>query len=405
MISVEEAKEKILQEVQILPSLRLPLGHAPHRVLAADVRAPIPLPLADNSAMDGFALKAGDTHAATPENPVRLRIAGTRRAGEAKPITFRSGEAIRIMTGATIPAGADAVVRKEAVEEMGKQAVIREPVALGTNIRRRGEDVQNGDLVLKKGTVLHSRSIGLLANLGLPAVKVYRPPRVALVVTGSELVAPGKGLAPGKIYDSNTAMLLAALRELHLEPWLVRRVGDHQTKLKKVLQSALDKADVIILVGGVSVGDYDFSKSSLGRLGVRTVFWKVAQKPGMPLFFGRKSKTLVFGLPGNPVSAWVCFFEYVRPALRAMQNIPLPLNSNSRAELKEPIQASPKMTVFLRGIFQGSNGHRTVRALSGQGSHMLKALAEANCLIPVRSETISAGSEVEVHSLEAMGNG
>ncbi|HKY64617.1 MAG TPA: gephyrin-like molybdotransferase Glp [bacterium] len=401
MISVTDAKKEILKESRLLGNLRVPLAHALYRVLAQDLRAPVPLPPEDNSAMDGYALKAGDTFRATEGNPRCLRIAGIRRAGDAGRRPLRSGEAYRIMTGAAIPPGADAVVIQEMVEATECEVRIARPVPAGANIRRRGEELAKGDLVLPKGSQLHSRSLGLLANVGFPRVLIRRPPRVALIVTGDELVEPGRKLPSGKIYDSNGAMLEAALRELHLEPGLTRKVGDQEGRLTGALRTALERADVILLTGGVSVGDYDFSKSAFGRLGIRTVFWKVAQKPGKPLFFGKKGRTLVFGLPGNPVSAWVCFHEYVRPALLAMQGIPA-RDSVERALLEEPLQPSAKMTVFLRGRSRSHQGQSAVRPLSGQGSHMLKALAEANCLIqvPPREGPLEAGAEVEVHALE-----
>jgi molybdopterin molybdotransferase len=402
MISVQEAKELILKEVKASPAIGVPLADALHRVLARDLRTPIPLPLADNSAMDGFAVKSRDTAAAAPETPIALRVAGVQRAGDSVSKKLRSGEAIRIMTGATLPPGTDAVLMKELAAEKSGRIFISGAVPFGANIRRKGEEVQKGDLIFPAGTVLDSRAIGLLANLGLNSIPVRRPPRIAVIVTGSELLAPGARLRRGKIYDSNTPMLLAALRELHLTPLCVERVRDDAPRIRNALKKSFQKADVVLLVGGVSVGDYDFSKSALARLGVKTLFWKVAQKPGKPLFFGKRGKTLVFGLPGNPVSVWTCFHEYVRPALASWEGKnPTPISEN--ALLENPIKAHPTLTVFLRGFARGpaTRDDRRVRVFEKQGSHQLKSLAEANCLVrvPPQAKMVPSGARVEIQTL------
>ncbi len=404
MMSVQEAKKKVREVLFCLPRVRLPLEKALFRVLAQDIRAPICLPLYDNSAMDGFALRSEDTGSASSEHPLSLKIMGTQKAGDPPTLKIKSGELVRIMTGATIPKGADAVVMKERVEEKEGKIFISTPVLRGNNIRKRGEEIQKGSLILPAGTFLNSRSLGLLANLGLKKIPVRKTPKVSLIITGSELVSASQKRRHGQIYDSNSPLLLAALREIHLKASFVKRVKDDEEKLKRILEEAFQKTEVVLVVGGVSVGDYDFSKQVFRRLGVKTIFWSVAQKPGKPLFFGKKGRRLLFGLPGNPVSAWVCFHEYVIPALLGLQGSFEFSSKPFQAILEKAVKPDFTKTLFLRGNFQSHNGQAKVEAFTGQGSHMLKSLAEANCLIqiPPQKDFLTPGSRVEARGFVSL---
>lgn len=407
MISVQEALETIQKEIYSLAPVQVFLEKALFRVLARDIQAPIFLPLYDNSAMDGFALKSEDTKLASLEHPLSLKIVGVQKAGDPELPKIQSGEVIRIMTGATIPKGADAVLMKELVQEKEGKIFISSPVLKGNNIRRKGEEIEKGSLVLPAGSLLNSRSIGLLANLGLEKISVRKSPKVSLLVTGSELITSTQKRRQGQIYDSNTPMLLAALREIHLEASFVKRVTDDEKKLELNLRQALQKTDVVLVAGGVSVGDYDFSRKIFARLKIKTIFWSVAQKPGKPLFFGKKGKQLIFGLPGNPVSAWVCFYEYVIPALLALQGFANFSSELLPALLERAVKPDLNKTLFLKGKIRSHEGQSKVEPLTGQGSHMLKALAEANCLIRIspQKDSLSLGSLVETQTLNSFKKG
>lgn len=381
MISVQDAKAIIVRETPVLESITVSLQEGLHRILAEDIVSPLCLPLEDNSAMDGFALLSRDTRLAHPDAPLSLKVVGVQRAGDDPQCELKPGQCIRIMTGAVIPAGADAVVPKEKVREEGEGIQITQRVPVGAHIRRKGEEIQIGEKVLHRGLWLRSQEIGLLGNLGFAEIPVVRPPRVSLIVTGSELLAPPEKWKPGKIFDSNSPMLLAALRENHLEPCLVRRVPDHYETLKRAIDEGIRQSDVTLVVGGVSVGDYDFSKKVFEDLGVQTHFWRVAQKPGKPLYFGKSGRKLVFGLPGNPVSVWICFQEYVRLALRGLQGFSGVTRSVNQVQLSQKIGSTQGKTVFMRAkILPQGSGNR-VAPLPAQGSHCLSSLSQADGIL------------------------
>jgi molybdopterin molybdotransferase len=405
MISVQEAKAIIRRETPVLESITVPLPDGLHRILAEDVVSPLFLPLEDNSAMDGFALFSEDTRLANLDEPLTLKVAGVQRAGDDPRCELKRGRCIRIMTGATIPAGADAVVPKEKVREEGDQIQLTQRVPTGAHIRKKGEEIQIGEKVLRSGLRLRSQEIGLLGNLGLARIPVVRPPRVSLIVTGSELLAPPEKWRPGKIFDSNSPMLLAALKENHREPCWVRRVPDHYETLKSAIDEGIQRSDLTLVVGGVSVGDYDFSKKIFGELGVQTLFWRVAQKPGKPLYFGKSGQKLVFGLPGNPVSVWICFQEYVRLALWGLQGMSGEGRSVTQVQLGQKIQSTRGKTVFMRAEILPQGPGNWVAPLQAQGSHCLSSLSRADGILelPPGETDLQEGTAVNFNHLNRNG--
>jgi molybdopterin molybdotransferase len=408
VISVSQARKLIARHAKTIGPETLPLEKALGRALARPMRAPHPFPLFDVSAMDGYAVRAADfrkLEVGSRKCEVKLKVIGTIKAGDAPTLKLKPGCAIRIMTGAAIPLGADAVVPKEMVSfrlptsafRLGQAAIsVEADVRRGDHIREGGEEIARGALAAPAGTLLNSRWIGFLRNLGVSKVGVGRSPVVSVVVTGSELLKPGQAPRPGKIFDSNLPMLQAALGETGFQTRVALTVPDSPSALRNALKQALASSDVCLLVGGVSVGDYDYSRPVLKELGVRQIFWGVAQKPGKPLYFGGKSGKLVFGLPGNPASVLVCFHEYVLPALRLLEGMPAGPDA-LHARLLKPAKADKSKTLFLKAQLQPGRG---VLLLGGQQSHMLQALAQADCLAIIPpGRNLPRGAEVEVHPL------
>src|SRR3989338_8044626 len=316
MITYPQARKEIVLHSRRLPAVITSLQESAGGVIASDARSPINQPFFDNCAMDGFALHAADTVHASVKNPTRLEICGSLRAGSFKKNDLKRGKVFRIMTGAPIPAGADAVIEKENVLVQDEVLMVSGPVSKGRHIRYRGEEITRGARIDLRETVVTPGVIGFLSGLGIKKIQVYKKPRVSLVATGDELVSCGGKLGRGQIYDSNTPMLLAALASLSITPGSVRRVADRKESLKVALSDVIQQSNVVILTGGVSVGDYDHAKQVFKELGVKSIFWKVLQKPGKPVFFGKMGGVLVFGLPGNPAAVFTCFYEYVYPAVR-----------------------------------------------------------------------------------------
>jgi len=400
VISVEQVRRLILKYSRTLPPMVKALPQALGSILARDVKSPSDYPLYDVSAMDGYAFKSSDILKASPTHPVFLKLRGTQHAGDPLKVFLHSGECRKVMTGGVIPTGADTVLERELVVEENGMAALPRTVPKGRNIRYRGEGIRKGSLALKAGSVLHSRAIGFLASLGVKEAWVSAVPRVALLVTGNELVSPGKKLKPGQIYNSNQWMLETVLRETGVQPTQASNIPDQPAFIRRKIQKALSQCDILIVVGGVSVGDSDFSKPVLESLGVKRVFWRVSQKPGFPLYFGRKEKTLVFGLPGNPASAWVNFYEYVAPCLKALQGLP-PSNPKKKAKLVTDGPNRGFKTLFLKASFAETQNGPEVRLLKGQGSHLVRSLAEGNCLavVPPGKGRLKKGASLEIHPL------
>jgi len=314
MKPVAEARETLLSAVSAIDETEsVPLEKALGRVLAAEVRSTVDVPPSDNSAMDGYAVRSRDLHRPGDSLPVSARI----QAGEA-PMPLAAGTAARIFTGAVIPAGADAVVMQEKTREVDGFVQLDEPPLAGNNIRRAGEDMRAGEPILPAGIRLRPQELGMLASTGIEALEVVRRLRVAVVSTGDELVAPGRALEPGQIYNSNNPMLRALLDALGCELSLFRHVPDTADATRRALAAAAESADLIVSSGGVSVGDADYVKAAVEQLG-RLDLWKIAIKPGKPLAFGRVSETVFIGLPGNPVSAFVTFCLFAAPVIRKLQ--------------------------------------------------------------------------------------
>ena len=369
MIPVGEALARVLEATPVLGPERTAILAALGRVAAADVVSRRTVPAAPYSAMDGYAVRHGDVSAA----PAHLRIVAVEPAGTVVARAVEPGTAVKLFTGSVIPSGADAVVRIEDCEEEGDRLHVRVPVPLGANIRAAGEDVEPGQVVLARGTVVGPADVGVLASVGRSSVLVHQRPRVAILSTGSELVEVDDVPGPGQVVNSNAYGLAAAVQEAGGEPVVLPIAPDRLDEIRASVAQAA-RADVVVSTGGVSVGDLDFVKDALEAASFERLFWRVAQKPGKPLLFGRLAGRLFFGLPGNPVSALVCFALYVRPALRRLQGhrrVHLPV---VRARLAAPVRKTRGLTEFVRvSLSDGPDGAIATAARS-QSSGALSAL-------------------------------
>ena len=383
---------------------RVHIRQALGRTLAADVVSPIDVPGHDNSAMDGWAVRFTDL---APGAPTTLARIGESFAGRPCAATVGRGQAVRIFTGGVMPQGADTVVMQERAEERVGSVVVA-PGAVtkaGQNRRFAGEDVKAGDVVFHRGQAMKPAEIGMLASLGVNEVAVYRRLVVAFFSTGDELVSIGTPLAAGQIYDSNRYTFGAMLSRLGCESIDMGVVPDVPDALERAFREAAECADVVITSGGVSVGEADYVKQLLERMG-EVVFWKIAMKPGRPLAYGRIGGAHFFGLPGNPVSVMVTFYQFVREALLTLQgrtNVePVP---TFKAALGAPIRKAPGRTEFQRGILaRAADGSWTVRTTGDQGSGILSSMSQANCFIvlPTEAGNLDAGSPVDVQPLEGL---
>jgi molybdopterin molybdotransferase len=384
----------ILATVQPLPPLEVDLERALGTVLAEDVSSPVPLPPFDNSAMDGYAVRAEDVAGA----PVSLPVIEDIAAGDSELRAVGPGLVTRIMTGAPMPGGADAVVPVEWTDGGTTRVTIHKPVPPDNAVRRSGEDVQAGDVVLRAGTRIGAAQLGILAGVGRRRVVVRPRPRVVVLSTGAELAEPGSPLAPGQIWESNSFMLAAAVREAGGEGFRAGAVTDDPQVFLERLDAQLVRADAVITSGGVSMGAYEPVKEALGPLGT-VAFEKVAMQPGMPQGFGvvGPDNVPIFALPGNPVSSFVSFVLFVKPALRRMQGLPASLPETVRAITTSALRSPNGRRSYLRGVLTGE----TVATVTRQGSHQLAALASANALVVVPEDVteLPAGTEVEVIAL------
>ena len=383
LLTVDEARASILQRVRPLPAEQVALGDAAGRVLAETARSAVDLPPFPASAMDGFAVRAADT-------PGRLSVVARIAAGSPAPRPLAAGEAMGIATGGVVPDGADAVVPIEAVSE--NDGLVEVPAAVpGAHVRPRGGDLGEGDLVVERGTLLRPAELAALAAAGAGAVACARRPRVSLVTTGSELRRAGETLEPGQIYESNGVMLAAAVASAGAVVDAVVSVADDQDAHREALERGLD-ADVLVTSGGVSVGPHDLVRSIEAELGVEEVFWRVAVKPGKPISFGARGGTLVFGLPGNPVSSLVCFELFVRPALLALQGAREPGPDYRGGVLGANVRRNAERDEFLRARLRDG----VLEPLTGQESHMIARAAAADALVlaPRGDGELEAGSRV-----------
>jgi molybdopterin molybdotransferase len=403
VITVAEHLARILDVVEPLSPLALGLMDAHGCVLTEDVVAPAPLPGFDNSAVDGYAVRRDDVLQASEDSPVVLPVTGDVAAGPASPLRVSAGACVRIMTGAMVPAGADAVLPVEWTDGGVATVTVRRAPAAGANIRRAGEDVAEGETVLAAGTHVGAVQIGLAAAVGRSRLLVRPRPRVVVVSTGSELVEAGQPLSPGRIVDANSPALTAAAVEAGAIAYRVGIVPDDPRALAATLEDQLVRADVLVTSGGVSVGAYDVVKEVLSRLGTVS-FDKVAMQPGMPQGFGTigPDSTPVFGLPGNPVSALVSFEAFVRPALRKMIGATPLERPRVRAVTTAALTSPSAKRSFLRVQLSVEDGAYVVTPVSGPGSHLLAGLSRANALavVPEGVERVPPGDIVEVLVLE-----
>jgi len=409
LISIDEAQGRVLDAVRPLATEDVPLAEALGRVLAEDVESPIDVPPFDSSAMDGYAVVAG------PE--AELEVVGESRAGRPAEAAVEPGKATRISTGGAVPEGATAVVPLERAEAVDREADASRETgppratgaaervrvgssALGDNIRRAGEDVRAGRVVLPRGTPLGPAELGVAASVGRASLRCARRPRVAIVVTGDELTEPGRPLGPGGIYSSNGWALAAQAERAGAQVTARETVPDHADYTRAALATALASADVVMVSGGVSVGPHDHVKPALAALGVEERFWGVRLRPGKPTWFGTKGENLVFGLPGNPVSAMVGFHLFVRTALAAMQGAD-PSAPRASATLEEAVPRHPHREQAVRVHLETSGDGWRARATGPQGSHMLTSMLGATALARIApgDGEVPAGARVEVELL------
>jgi molybdopterin molybdotransferase len=392
MISVDEAKKLIREEVNALTPVLQNLSQSAGLVLAADVFATMDIPAFNQSSMDGYAFSFSGWQANSG-----LKIAGEIPAGSNENISYSPEKAVRIFTGAAVPEGTDTVVMQEKVVLENGQLIIQdENLKQGGNVRLKGSEIKTGELALAAGSMLSPAAIGFLAGIGITKVQVYPKPMVSIIVTGKELQQPGQPLQHGQVYESNSVTLSAALQQLHISHVKMFWADDDLAILKQVLQDALNESDVVLLTGGISVGDYDFVLEAAYQSGVTKLFHRIKQRPGKPLYFGKKGNQLIFGLPGNPSSVLTCFYEYVIPALQQLSNVAMGLKI-LQVPLAKAIEKPAGLTHFLKGFYDGEKA----MPLDAQESYRLSSFARANCLIKINeSVTIcNEGENVEIHLL------
>jgi molybdopterin molybdotransferase len=409
MLTVAEASERILAEVKALAAETVPLRQALGRVLAEDVSATVTMPPWSNSSMDGYAVRSADITPVMSGEPVKLRVIATIAAGESAPRALKRGEAMRIMTGAPIPGGADSVIRKEDTDGGSEKVEIREARDVWKNIRGAGEDYQSGDLLARRGAPVKPALLGVLASTGMASVQIFSRPRVAIISSGNELVDLDdfdEVIAARRIVSTNSYTLEALTRVSGGIPEDLGIASDTRASLKKKLESAAGY-DLILTSAGVSVGDLDHTRDVFARLGGEQKFWKVKMRPGAPLAFGLLNGVPWLGLSGNPVSAMVSFELFVRPALRKMQGYTNLFRRTMTVTVEEEVKIAVKLTHFLRAyVTQHSDGTLTARLTGHQSSGALTSMVKANALliVPGTHQTIAKGAQLHAlmldHSLE-----
>jgi molybdopterin molybdotransferase len=391
MISVDNAKKIIKDNVGVMSSIKVSLENAVGFVLAQDVFSKIDFPPFNQSNVDGYAIAFKDVHE-------RLTVSGECAAGNPEFFSLQPKQAMRIFTGAPVPANADTVVMQEKVTVDNKTLLIEdEELQQGSNFRRKGKDIQEGDLALQKNDYLSAGAIGFLTALGLTEVSIYKKPFISIIITGDELQQAGKALQHGQVYEANSLMLRAALQQLLFDDVEILYAADNLERLTSILNVALQKSDMVLLCGGVSVGDYDFVLQAAIDCGVKTLFHKIKQRPGKPLYFGKKDDKIVFGLPGNPSSVLTCFYEYVVDPLMLMINKNNVIRS-MKASLAQTYKKPNGLTVFLKGFLLDDH---SVIPLDAQESYRLSSYAKANCLIKLEEDNTEykKGDLVEIHLL------
>jgi molybdopterin molybdotransferase len=401
MVTVDQALETILAKIKFKGVEKIPIGESLGRTLAEDIVARRNNPPLDNSAMDGYALIAEDIESATPENPVPLDVTEEIAAGYQSDVTLQSGQAFRIMTGAPIPKGANAVLMQEDTDRNGDTVLVKDKAEVGENIRLAGEDVRSGEIVIPKGATITPAQIGMMAVVGRSQVFVSQRPRVAILSTGDEIMDLDGELTGPCIYNSNGYMLQAQIRSAGGIPLYLGIARDTEEDLMEKFSWALE-CDLVVSSGGVSVGDYDLVKASLKKMGQDMLFWKVAMKPGKPLAFGKIGETPIFGLPGNPVSSFVSFEQFVRPSIKKVLGFSELTAKVVQAKLTRDICKKAGRLHFLTSVVSWENGQCSVTPAQEQGSGILKSTVKANGLLvfPLEATEIKAGSKVSVQLLE-----
>ncbi|MNK48369.1 Molybdopterin molybdenumtransferase [compost metagenome] len=387
MISVKAAKDLISENITPLTPVAIPLSQASGHILAADVYARFDIPAFRQSSMDGYALKFADSEK-------ELQLIGEMAAGTPTNLSIEAGETSRIFTGAPLPDGADTVVMQEKITRTGDKITLQDAnLKLGLNVRAIGSEIASGALAMEKGDLLSPAAVGFLAGIGITEVSVFPLPQIAIIVTGKELQKPGETLAFGQVYESNSYSLSAALKAEGIANITVYEADDDLDILQNVLQKALKQNDVVLLTGGVSVGDYDFVIEAASRCGVKQVFHKVKQKPGKPLYFGTYNQKLIFGLPGNPSSVLSCYYNYVLPAVKALSH-----KNNSVAEVQATLTHAYSKPAGLTHFLKGKYENRKVSPLGAQESYRLSSFAQSNCLICLNEtqENFEEGETVTV---------
>jgi len=397
---------RVVSSARLLPAEEVNLEEAQGRVVVAQVRSRDDVPPFDNSAMDGFAVRAADTMGAEPGGPAVLHLAGTSRAGAPATSALGRGEAFAISTGAMMPAEADAVIRVEDARSDEHRVEVLSPVQPGTDIRRAGEDIRAGEELIRPGTRLGPAELGVLASVGVARVSCSRRPQAAILTTGDELTAPDQPLRPGAIRDSNAYSVPALARTAGCAVSVVSGVRDDRDATVEALRTALD-ADLVVICGGVSVGEHDHVKDALATLGVEERFWGVALRPGRPTWFGVASEsvrppTLVFGLPGNPVSALVTFRLLVLPAIGVMSGLRNQRPTRLRAVMDDRYEKQPGRLHAVRCTLELRNDGWHASTTGPQGSHILTSMLGADGLAMIEADrgTVEAGEPVEVELLD-----
>jgi molybdopterin molybdotransferase len=403
-IALGDARRLVLERVSPLSAEPVPLGEALGRILAVDVESADPVPGFENSSMDGFAVRAEDTRGAAPGGPVILTVADESRAGRPARSPLRRGEAIGISTGAVIPDGADSVVRVEEASVRDGQVQIEVEVKQGTNVRHTGDDIEPGATVLRRGVRLGAAELGVLASVGIGTVSCARRPRMAVLTTGDELLEPDDPPQPGGVRNSNAYTIPALALSAGAEVVARETVRDDPESTRAAIARSLD-SELVVICGGVSVGEHDHVKEALASLGVDQIFWRVALKPGKPTWFGAApGGTLVFGLPGNPVSAMVTFLFFVRPAILALLGVGERVGRTS-AILDEDLPAAPGRDHAVRCSLELREDGWHARPTGNQDSHVLTSMLGANALAIVSADSDApvAGSRIEVELLPDVG--
>ncbi|OGL43924.1 MAG: hypothetical protein A2W05_02315 [Candidatus Schekmanbacteria bacterium RBG_16_38_10] len=401
MISLEEARDIILSSINILGEEEVSLLDSLGRVITENVHSHLTVPPWNNSAMDGYAVIASDIKSASKQNPVKLKVLEDLPAGKVSDKKITNGETIRIMTGAPIPSGADAVVMHEVTEKDGDFVRVYSPVLVNENIRPAGEDINVGDLLIKKGRLITPADIGIMATIQKSKVTVFQKPRVAILSTGDEIVDIDEPITRGKIVNSNSYSLEAQVKDIGAIPLHLGIAKDTKEALEKKLLSGLS-SDVLVTSGGISVGDFDFVKDVLKDLGMEMKFWKVAMKPGKPLAFGEIKGKPVFGLPGNPASSMLCFELFVRPALLKMSGRSDIFRKEVIAESMEDIKNKPGRRYFIRTVTSFKDGQYFFKTTGSQGSGILTSMTLANSLaiISENCSVLKKGEKTKVILLD-----